>query len=72
LRFSETLRLSPGMNERHRPGLPSNNGDMLAAFHAEVARLMSLSHEAFAELDPGVLEPIVTTIRATSSEVSPS
>ncbi len=68
MRFVETLRLSPDMNEHHGPGLPSNHNDSLAAFYAEVARLMSLSHEAFAELDAGDLEPIF----ATPSKVSPS
>lgn len=44
----------------------------LAAFHAEVARLLELDRETFAELDTGDLEPIVATIRATPSKVSPS
>ena len=45
---------------------------MLAAFHAEVARLMGLSQAAFAAVNPHALVPLVATIRATHSEVSPS
>jgi hypothetical protein len=44
----------------------------LAALSAEVERLLSLTPEAFAVLDPGALTPIVATIRATFSEVSVS
>jgi hypothetical protein len=44
----------------------------LVAFDAEVERLLSLSPAAFAVLDPTDLDPIVATIRVTSSEVPPS
>jgi hypothetical protein len=60
------------MTDRRRTSLSADNDDVLAAFHAEVARLASLSQEAFAALDPDALAPLVASIRASSSEVSPS
>jgi hypothetical protein len=60
------------MTDRCKTGLTGNNDAALAAFHAEVDRLMSLTKDAFADLDPDVLTPIVATIRATPSEVSRS
>ena len=60
------------MTDRRGTDLPAQDEDMLAAFHAEVARLMGLSQAAFAAVNPHALVPLVATIRATHSEVSPS
>ena len=72
LPFFELLRRSPDMTHRRRTGPSAKNDEVLAAFNAEVASLMSLSREAFAAVDPDVLVPLVVTIRVSPSEVSPS
>ena len=60
------------MTRSRTTGLPADNDDVLAAFHAEVARLMSLSREAFAGLDPDGLAPLVATIHVVASKVPAS
>jgi hypothetical protein len=50
----------------------SPHNDVLAGFDAEMARLMSLSEEDFATLDPHALTSIPATIRVIPSEVSSS
>jgi hypothetical protein len=45
---------------------------VLVRFSVEVARLLGLDAEAFSALNPDALPPIVATIRATPSGVSPS
>jgi hypothetical protein len=72
LPFLEPLRRSPRMTDRRMTGLPADNESALADFHVEVARLMSLSQDAFAVLDPDALPSIVATIRATSSQAPAS
>jgi hypothetical protein len=52
------------MTDRRRTGISSHREPTLTAFHAEVTRLMSLSWDAFADLDPDALVPLVATIRA--------
>jgi hypothetical protein len=69
LPFAWVRRRSPGMTHRPDIGLPVNY-DALTAFRAEVVRLMSLTEEAFADVEPHALTPIPATIRATSSGVS--
>jgi hypothetical protein len=70
LRFIELLRRSLGMTDRREIRPTADRADVLAGFHAEVGRLMSLSREAFAAVDPDVMRPLVATIRVTSSKVS--
>lgn len=60
------------MTDRRRTVPPADTDPTLAAFHAEVVRLMSLSQEAFGDLDPDALAPIVAAIRATPSDVTAS
>lgn len=59
------------MTHSRTTDLPADNA-VLAAFNAEVARLMSLSRQAFAALDPDGLAPLVATIQVTASKVSAS
>ncbi len=59
------------MTACRRTGLSPHN-DVLAGFHAEVARLMALSQEDFAALDAHALTSIPATIRVIPSEVSSS
>jgi hypothetical protein len=60
------------MTSHRSDGLPVDNGRVLADFLAEVYRLMSLSHDEFAELDADALPSLLATIRATSGGVSGS
>jgi hypothetical protein len=60
------------MTDRPRTDLQAKNRSALAAFHAEVTRLMALSPESFAELHPAALAPLVATIRATPREMTTS
>lgn len=60
------------MTHRRSIDLPLDNDAPRAAFHAEVAHLMAMSPESFAELDPRALPPLTVTIRATSREVTSS
>jgi hypothetical protein len=60
------------MADRRRTGISSHREPTLTAFHAEVTRLMSLSWDAFADLDPDALVPLVATIRAIPREVPAS
>ena len=70
LRFIDRQRRSLDMNDRRRIRPTAAEDDVLGDFHAEVARLLSLSQEAFAAVDPDVLEPLVATIRVTPSKVA--
>jgi hypothetical protein len=60
------------MTDHRTNDLPADSDDVLAAFHAEVVRLMSLSREAFAALAPDGLAPLVATIHVTASKVPAS
>lgn len=60
------------MTDCRRHGHPSHSDRGLAAFHAEVDRLMSLGQGSFAALSPEDLTPLLATISVTPSKVSSS